>query len=122
MMILHYVEQHGYRPPRELLDGLREAEQLRWDWRAERLHAALLDRSQDPDIRCQAAVDLANWNDPRALSALRCVAHDEDLADVAGDEIGRSLAVFLNRGLVKDLRAEDLHGMVRYGLEEASGR
>jgi hypothetical protein len=98
MMILHYVEEHGYRPPGELRDGLRAAGQPRWDWRAERLHAVLLDQSADPDFRCQAAVDLANWNDLRALDALRCAAHDEDLADVAGDEIGRSLAAFVDRG------------------------
>lgn len=122
MMILHYVEEHGYRPPGELRAGLRAAGQPRWDWRAERLHAVLLDQSQDPDFRCQAAVDLANWNDPRALDALRRAAHDEDLANVAGDEIGRSLAAFVDRGLAMDLLAEDLHDMVRYGIDEASGQ
>jgi hypothetical protein len=122
MMILHYVEEHGYRPPRELREGLQAAAQPQWDWRAERLHAVLLDQSEDPDFRCQAAVDLANWNDPRALDALLRAAHDEDLADVAGDEIGRSLAVFVDRGLTCDLLAEDLHVMVRYGIEDASGR
>ncbi|MGC5329189.1 HEAT repeat domain-containing protein [Micromonospora sp. DT62] len=122
MMILHYVEEHGYRPPRELCDGLQAAERPRWDWRAERLHAVLLDQSGDPDLRCQAAVDLANWNDPRALDALRRAAHDEELADVAGDEIGRSLAAFMDRGLARDLPTEDLHVMVRYGIDEASGR
>ncbi|MEU5950467.1 HEAT repeat domain-containing protein [Micromonospora sp. NPDC047465] len=122
MMILHYVEEHGYRPPGELRDGLRAAGQPRWDWRAERLHAVLLDQSEDPDFRCQAAVDLANRNDPRALDALRRAAHDEDLVDVAGDEVGRSLATFVDRGLARDLLAEDLHVMVRYGIDEASGR
>ncbi|MEV5768158.1 HEAT repeat domain-containing protein [Micromonospora sp. NPDC052213] len=122
MMILHYVEEHGYRPPVELRDGLRAAGQPRWDWRAERLCAVLLDQSEDPDFRCQAAVDLANWNDPRALDALRRAAHDEDLVDVAGDEIGRSLAAFVDRGLARDLLAEDLHVMVRYGIDDASSR
>ncbi|SCL20523.1 hypothetical protein GA0074692_0891 [Micromonospora pallida] len=122
MMILHYVEEHGYRPPRELRDGLRAAGQPRWDWRAERLHTVLLDQSEDPDFRCQAAVDLANWNDPRALDALWHAAHDEDLADAAGDEIGRSLATFVDRGLMRDLLPEGLHDMVRYGIGEASSR
>ncbi|MDT0532138.1 hypothetical protein RM555_24375 [Micromonospora sp. DSM 115977] len=122
MMILHYVEEHGYRPPRELRDGLQAAGQLRWDRRAERLHSVLLDQSEELEFRCHAAVDLANWNDPRALDALRRAAHDEDLVDVAGDEIGRSLAAFVDRGLARDLLAEDLHDMVRYGIDEASSR
>jgi hypothetical protein len=121
MLIVHYVEEHGYRPPRELLNGLRAAGNLRWDWRAERLRAVLLDPSGDFDFRCEAAVDLANWNDPRALEALRRAAHDEDLVDSAGDEIGRSLAVFVESGLAGDLRTEDMHVMVRYGMNEASG-
>ncbi|MEU4781949.1 HEAT repeat domain-containing protein [Micromonospora sp. NPDC023633] len=122
MMILHYVEEHGYRPPGQLRAGLRAAGRLRWDWRAERLHAVLLDQSEDPDFRCQAAVDLANWDDPRALDALRRAAHDEDLVDVAGDEIGRSLAALVDRGLAGDLLTEDLPVMVRYGVDEASDR
>ena len=120
MMIVHYVEAHGYRPPRELLDGLQTAGQLRWDWRAEHLHSVLLDQSADFDFRCEAAVDLANWKDPRALEALRRAAHDADLVDVAGDEIGRSLAAFMNCGLAGDLRADDMHDMVRYGMNQAS--
>ncbi|MEV6370954.1 HEAT repeat domain-containing protein [Micromonospora musae] len=122
MMILHYVEEHGYRPPRELRDGLETAGRPRWDWRAERLRGVLLDQSEDPDFRCQAAVDLVNWDDPRALDALRRAAHDEDLADSAGDAIGRSLAAFVDRGLARELLVEDLHVMVRHGIEEESGR
>ncbi|MEV0733228.1 hypothetical protein [Polymorphospora sp. NPDC050346] len=55
MMIVHYVEVHGYRPPRDLLDGLRLVGKLRWDWRAEHLHSVLLDQSADFDFRCEAA-------------------------------------------------------------------
>ncbi|MER7586515.1 hypothetical protein ABTW72_03165 [Micromonospora sp. NPDC127501] len=58
----------------------------------------------------------------RALDALRHAARDEGLADVAGDEVGRSLAAFVDRALARDLLAEDLHVMVRYGIDEASSR
>jgi hypothetical protein len=84
MMILHYVEEHGYRPPRDLLDGLRTGARLRWDWRAERLRAVLLDEAADPDWRVEAAIDLPNWSNRWAFEALHHAAHDDELADVAG--------------------------------------
>jgi hypothetical protein len=92
MMIVHYVETHGYRLPQPVREGLPAVASPGWDWRAEHLHAILLDPTADLELRCQAAVDLANWDNPRAVDALRHAAHDVDLADVAGDEIGRSLA------------------------------
>ncbi|MFU8871209.1 hypothetical protein [Micromonospora sp. SL4-19] len=91
MMILHYVEDHGYRPPEEFLKSLTDAERLTWDWRAERLATVLLDKSEDLDFRCEAIADLAHWKDPRALDALTRAARDEELVDVAGVDLGRSL-------------------------------
>ncbi len=41
---------------------------------------------------------------------------------MAGDQIGRSLAAFVDRGLGGDLIVDDLHQMVRYGLDEAAAR
>jgi hypothetical protein len=49
-------------------------------------------------------------------------AQDDDLADVAGDEIGRSLAALSAGGFAGDLRAADLHVMVRHGMDEGLGR
>ncbi len=116
MMILHYMEEHGYRPPEEFLDGLKDIGRLEWDWRAERMLALVLDESEDFDFRCEAIIDLVNWRDGRVLDALMHSIQDEELVDSAGDEIGRSLGVLVARGDVGDLRVESLPEMVRIGL------
>ncbi|MFK3978809.1 HEAT repeat domain-containing protein [Micromonospora sp. NPDC050397] len=119
MMILHYVEEHGYRPPDVFLDCLEDVGGLVWDWRAARLRRVLLDASEDLDFRCEAIIDLANWKDPRSLEALISAIEDEDLIDVAGDEIGRSLGSFLGCEFAGDLRVEDFSGEIRRGIDEA---
>jgi hypothetical protein len=118
-MIVHYAEQHGYRPPAELLSGLSEAVRPQWDWRAERLCSILLDASADFDWRADAAVDLARWDDPRAYEALWSALQDEELVDCAGHEIGRSLVAYSGRAYAGDLTGEDLHPMVLFGIEKA---
>lgn len=37
MMVLHYMEAHGYRPPLVFREGLAETGDLLWDVRAQRL-------------------------------------------------------------------------------------
>ncbi|MGC4815282.1 HEAT repeat domain-containing protein [Micromonospora sp. DT228] len=118
MMILHYVEKHGYRPPGVFLRDLADISTLVWDWRSERLSGLLLDESEDLDIRCEAIVDLANWKDPRALEALVHAARDEELSDVAGDEIGRSLGAFLGLDFAKDIRVDSFPDLVRFGINQ----
>lgn len=122
MMLMHYIEHHGYRPPRQLRVGLAQATQPVWDWRADRLHAVLLDPDADLDWRCEAAVDLALWNDRRAFDALMYAARDDLLADGGGEEIGLSLAAFAARGYADELATADFHVMVRSGIDQASGR
>ncbi|MFI1992089.1 hypothetical protein [Actinoplanes sp. NPDC020271] len=119
-MIVHYAEEHGYRPPFELLSGLPEAMRPPWDWRAERLCAVLRDESADFVWRADAAVDLALWDDRRAYDALRSVLNDEELVDLAGSEVGRSLAAFSGRAYASDLADGYLHPVVRSGIEKAS--
>lgn len=82
--------------------------------------SVLLHRSDDPEIRRKAAVDFANWSASRIGGVAACGAR-WDLADTAGDEIGRSLAAFVKHVLTKDLRADDNHVRVRYGMNEAFG-
>jgi hypothetical protein len=119
-MIVHYAEQHRYRPPAELLDSLSEAMRPQWDWRAERLCAALLDDAADIEWRADAAVDLALWRDRRAYEALRSALRDEELADLVGNELGRSLAAFAGQAYATDLADGCVHPMVRHGIEVAS--
>ncbi|KUL32955.1 hypothetical protein ADL15_18200 [Actinoplanes awajinensis subsp. mycoplanecinus] len=118
-MVVHYVEQHGYRPPADLLNGLSAAIRPRWDWRAERLCSILLDENADCGWRADAAIDLARWDDPRAHEALRSALIDDELVECAGDDIGRSLAAFTGRAHAGDLDEEDLHPMMRHGIEKA---
>jgi hypothetical protein len=119
-MIVHYVVRHGYRLPVELLSGVSEAVRPRWDWRAERLRSILLDESADYSWRANAAADLGRWGDPRAHEALWSAVQDEELVDCAGDVVGRSLVSFAGRDYARDLAGEDLHPMVRFGIEKAS--
>jgi hypothetical protein len=118
-MVWHYVEKHGYRLPEEFLESLKGIGGLVWDWRAERLTAALLDESAHLDHRCAAVSDLVNWADSRALEALAQVTRDEELVDVAGYEIGLSLGILLAGGPSDDLHRGDLPGEVRRGIEDA---
>jgi hypothetical protein len=46
---------------------------------------------------------------------------DEELIDVAGDEVGRSLGVLALRGSVNGLRYESLADIVRFGFDEIVG-
>ncbi|MFI6039415.1 hypothetical protein ACIBBD_35900 [Streptomyces sp. NPDC051315] len=97
MMVLHYIEAHGYRPPLVFREGLAETVDLPWDGRAQRLSEILLDVSQDLDLRYEAVIDLANWPDARSLDALERAAADEELADIASEEIHRSRELVLGR-------------------------
>lgn len=121
VMVLHYVDVHGYRPPARLRENLHAVARPRWDWRAERLVAVLADQDEDFDLRCQAAVDLAQFRDRRAYDALLLAARDEELVDSAGDEVGLSLAAFVHHGLVEALPAGNWHSMVRIGIDQALG-
>jgi hypothetical protein len=120
MMILHYVERHGYCPPAEFMNSLNGAGGLQWDRRAERL-AEVLSGSEDLEMRCEAAIDLVQWDDPRVAEALVRAGRDEELIDVAGDEVGRSLGVLALRGSVNGLRYESLADIVRFGFDEIVG-
>ncbi|WP_052411553.1 HEAT repeat domain-containing protein [Streptomyces sp. NRRL S-118] len=93
MMVVHYVDAHDYRLPMPFRESLMHPGELVWDWRAERLSAVLLDESADFEVRCEAIIDLTNWQDDRSLTALRRAAEDELLVDVSGHELGRSLAL-----------------------------
>jgi hypothetical protein len=97
MMVLHYIEAHGYRPPLVFREGLAETGDLPWDGRAQRLSDILLDASEDFDFRCEAVIDLANWPDARTLEAPGRAAADEELADIVGEDIHRSRELVLGR-------------------------
>jgi hypothetical protein len=116
-MILHYAEQHRYRPPAPVL--LAGPAPLRWDERADRLCSVLLDENADPTDRTEAAIGLARWDDRRAHDALWDAMRDEELLDCAGDEVGRSLAAFAGRAYARDPASETLHPMVRHGIGNA---
>ncbi|MEV6350903.1 hypothetical protein [Actinoplanes sp. NPDC051851] len=119
-MIVHYAEQHGYRPPAALLSHLSEATRPQWDRRAELLCSVLADASADLGWRVDAAVDLALWTDRRAYDTLRSALRDEELVDVAGNELGRSLTAFAGQPYATDLGADGEHPLVRFGIERAS--
>ncbi|MGW6454368.1 HEAT repeat domain-containing protein [Streptomyces sp. NPDC055078] len=93
VMVLHYIEKHNYHLPAQFRESLTVTDGLSWDWRAKLLAKIVTDDSQDLDFRCEAIVDIANWKDPRALDALMKAARDEELVDVTGEEIGRSLGL-----------------------------
>ncbi|GAB7045246.1 DUF7919 family protein [Catenuloplanes indicus] len=115
-MILHYVDTHAYRPPRQFLEGLGAAARPRWDRRADFLRAVLLDRTADLIWRAEAAVDLSQWDDRRAFDALRQVLADDLLIDCGGDEIGRSLIAFAERDYAAGLDWDALPPMVLDGI------
>lgn len=119
MMVLHYVEEHGYRPPAEFVESLRKNGPLDWDTRAQRLRDILLDDTADFDFRCEAAIDLVHWRDRRAVDALMRAVEDEELVDGAGDEIGRSLVFLQSHGCIEELRADAFPEFVRIGIAQA---
>ncbi|MEU7511536.1 hypothetical protein AB0B13_05930 [Streptomyces sp. NPDC042898] len=98
VMLIHYVESHGYCPPTEFIDAILDERDLDWDSRADTLDAAIRSESEDFEARCEAIIDIANWPDARSVDALIHAAHDEELVDVSGEDIGRSLKDVL-RGL-----------------------
>ncbi|RAY11055.1 hypothetical protein DPM19_32655 [Actinomadura craniellae] len=102
----------------EFMEQLKEIGELDWDWRAERLAKILLDESEDLISRSRGIVDLANWKDSRTLDALKRAAQDEELADIAGDEIGRSLGLLLDCEFAADLHIEDFSDFVRFGISQ----
>jgi hypothetical protein len=116
VMVIHYVEKHGYRPPQEFLDRLVSVGDLSWDWRAERLVGLLLDATEDEESRCAAIVDLAHWRDPRTMGALLRVAGDEQIVDIAGCDLGRAIGSLLSCDFARNLRMESLPDVVRYGI------
>ncbi|GAA1514031.1 hypothetical protein GCM10009827_030870 [Dactylosporangium maewongense] len=111
VMLLHYVEVHGYRPPEQFLQALRVPGELPWDDRAERLATLLFDPSEDVPLRAAGIVDLASWKHPRTIDVLLRAAHDPQLVD-AGVDIGRALAL-----LPYDVPADDLPELVRWGFD-----
>ena len=123
MMILHYVEEHGYRTPLVFRSALRAGWEPVWDERAERLREVLLDESAPIEIRADAIVDLAIWRDPRAFEALMQATRDEVIPICAGDSLGQSLALFLPYDFAAGLRDADFVGEVKRAFEaELSGR
>ncbi|BCY08769.1 hypothetical protein [Actinoplanes sp. L3-i22] len=115
-MILHYAEKHSYRPPAELLDNLAESMRPQWDWRAEYLCALLLDESADFGARAEAVIDLSLWRDRRAFDALWSAMDDEEMVDLAGDELGHSLATSAGEPYAGGLTDSRLHHRVRLGI------
>ncbi|WP_327141038.1 DUF7919 family protein [Nocardia sp. NBC_01327] len=118
MMILHYVGEHGYKPPREFLDCLDADRRLDWDWRADRLVTVLRDPLADLDFRCWAITDLPNWPDPRTWAALRFAATDEMLLDCAADDIARSLHRLMPYEFAAGTPVEEFPDSIRYWLRE----
>jgi hypothetical protein len=116
-LILHYLEEHGYRLPTEFRRGLHATTELAWDGRAELLCDILADRSEDDDSRCLAVTDLENWRSPPALEALVRAIRDEDLVEIIGHEIGRSLVPYLDCDFASDLIPADLPDIVKYGMQ-----
>ncbi|MFE7580387.1 hypothetical protein ACFU5Y_02340 [Streptomyces gardneri] len=91
VMLIHYMESHGYCPPAEFIDAILDEGDLDWDSRAETLNAAIRSESEDFEARCEAIIDIANWPDVRSVEALLHAARDEELVDISGEDIGRSL-------------------------------
>ncbi|GHJ48931.1 hypothetical protein Cs7R123_62730 [Catellatospora sp. TT07R-123] len=118
VMILHYVEAHGYVPSQVFIEELRAGRELPWDHRAQRLMEVLFDENAELGMRCQAIVDLPRWRDPRALNALKWAMRHEDLADVASDQIGISLGEMILSGLDVGVDSEDLGYGVNYGIAQ----
>lgn len=119
-MILHYLQEHDYRLPEEFREGLGAIAELSWDGRAERLCEVLADDSQDIDFRCLAITDLPHWRDPRAFQALLHATQDEELVEIVGHEIGRSLAPYLGCSFAARLDPTDLPDIVKLGMGLAS--
>jgi hypothetical protein len=119
VMILHYIDVHGYRPPEVFLESLRATDSLSWDWRAERLAGLLLDGTGDFDFRCEAAIDMANWKDIRSFDALKSACRDDFLADLVGEDLGYSLGTLLSCGPPYHDRIDDLSPRVKRGIEMA---
>ena len=124
MMILHYVDEHGYRPPAVFRSALRAGWEPVWDERAERLREVLLDESAPIEFRGAAVVDLAIWKDPRAFEALVGATRDQEFADCVGEALGRSLAMFQPYDFAADLRGVSFNSSeVKYGFDaHLSGR
>jgi hypothetical protein len=117
-MILHYVEAHGYRPPPAFVNLLRTPGELSWDWRSDRLAGVLADKSNELEFRCLVISDLSSWRCPQALDVLLSAAQDPLLADIAGDEVGRSLGPLLSCDFAADVHPERLHPFVRHGIAD----
>ncbi|TJZ92429.1 DUF7919 family protein [Actinacidiphila oryziradicis] len=96
-LILHYIEDHGYVPPAEFVDGLLGDLPYSWNATSEHLCRVLLDDSLSPGWRVDAAIDLAGWQDDRVYGALLDASRDAELVDVSAMEIGVSLAVLWGR-------------------------
>lgn len=122
IMILHYIEAHGYRPPDVFLEHVNAMGELPWDWRARRLAEVITNRSEDLVLRGKAIVELTNWEGSRALDVLLHAIEDEDLSNVVGYEIGEALAPFLDRDIASGLRIEGFPECVRLGIEDVLRR
>jgi hypothetical protein len=121
MMILHYVDEHGYCPPAEFLTDLGQEGDLEWDWRADRLAEVALDTSEDPENREDAFSDIAHWREPRALEVLRQVARDEVMISASGHQLGQTIGHFVGCDFAGDLLSEDFHIEVRQSIPGAQG-
>ncbi|MER5710444.1 hypothetical protein [Streptomyces sp. NPDC002122] len=118
VMILHYVEEHGYRPPMQFRKSLLGTVDLAWDERADFLSNFILDDSADFILRCEAVSDIANWIDARSLDVLRIAARDEELVDIAAEDIGVSMGwVSLHLGItLGDLPVGDLNARIQASI------
>jgi hypothetical protein len=101
-MVGHYVTEHGYVPPREFVDALTAPRPHAWNGTAERLCAVLLDDACDVGWRVDAAMDLSDWQDDRALEALVRASQDADLVEVSDMQIGVSLGILWARDDIVD--------------------
>lgn len=116
-MLLHYVQEHGYRLPEEFREALGRTGELAWDDRAEHLRRILADRTADIVDRDRAITDLANWRDPRAYQALLATFEDQELVDMLSPQIGQSLKFFLGCDFAADLDVDGLPPGVKYGID-----
>jgi hypothetical protein len=109
-LVLHYVEQHDYAPPRAFIAALTRPEPLAWDARAETLRTILEDEEADPAWRVDALLDLPCWNDARVEEAVLRAAEGDEISSLAGYELATSLAaIWARSGMVDHETYRNLH-------------
>ncbi|MFI6659935.1 hypothetical protein ACIBL8_30880 [Streptomyces sp. NPDC050523] len=116
-MVGHYVTAHDYVLPPETVDALMAPRPFTWNDTAERLSAILHDEHSEVGWRVDAAMDLSNWQDARAWTALLHASQDEALVEVSDMQIGISMGIFWARqGRVDDAIYDSSLPQVRWGI------